>query len=44
MQGLEQANRLMGTDTRADFLAEIKESREKRLEADEKERLALQKK
>ncbi|MFJ7917639.1 MULTISPECIES: methionine synthase [unclassified Lysinibacillus] len=36
MQGLEQANRLMGTDTRADFLAEIKESREKRLEADEK--------
>ncbi|PJO43991.1 cobalamin-dependent protein, partial [Lysinibacillus xylanilyticus] len=36
MQGLDQANRLMGTDTRADFLAEIKESREKRLEADEK--------
>lgn len=36
MQGLEQANRLMGTETREDFLAEIKESRQKRLESDEK--------
>ncbi|MEA0566165.1 methionine synthase [Lysinibacillus irui] len=36
MQGLEQANLLMGEGTRANFLAEIAESRQKRLEADEK--------
>lgn len=36
MQGLEQANRLMGVDTREEFLAEIQESRLKRLESDEK--------
>ena len=36
MQGLEQANLLMGEGTREKFLAEIEESRQKRLEADEK--------
>lgn len=36
MQGLEQANLLMGEGTRENFLAEIEESRQKRLEADEK--------
>lgn len=36
MQGLEQANLLMGSETRADFLAEVEESRKKRLAADEK--------
>lgn len=36
MQGLEQANLLMGKETRANFLAEIQESRQKRLEADVK--------
>lgn len=36
MQGLEQANLLMGTETRKNFLAEIADSRQKRLEADEK--------
>lgn len=36
MQGLEQANLLMGAGTRENFLAEIAESRQKRLEADEK--------
>ncbi|WP_249650752.1 hypothetical protein, partial [Lysinibacillus sp. D4A3_S15] len=36
MQGLEEANLLMGGGTRENFLAEIAESRQKRLEADEK--------
>ncbi|WP_249661816.1 hypothetical protein, partial [Lysinibacillus fusiformis] len=36
MQGLEQANLLMGKETRANFLAEIQEYRQKRLEADVK--------
>ncbi len=36
MQGLEQVNLLMGTETRENFLAEIADSRQKRLEADEK--------
>ncbi|SOB98705.1 methionine synthase (B12-dependent) [Ureibacillus xyleni] len=36
MQGLEHANRLMDTNERAAFIEELRESREKRLLADEK--------
>ncbi|MEO4055491.1 methionine synthase [Solibacillus sp. CAU 1738] len=36
MQGLEFANRLMNKDERGNFLEELRESREKRIEADEK--------
>src|SRR5690606_29270274 len=36
MQGLEHANRLMDPNEREAFLQEIRESREKRLEADAK--------
>lgn len=36
MQGLEQANRLMNKDSRVELLSELRESREKRIEADAK--------